>query len=105
MPDTAVRNPSALDALCRLYGVLAEYKDIWGKQHRASDETRLALLKALGALDDHADSEAARRAKENEPWRAVLPLVAVFRASDAPYRLRHHFSERDREATYRWTLT
>src|SRR6185436_8115395 len=105
MPDTAEPNSSALDALCGLYGVAAEYRDIWGKAHRASDDTRLALLKALGALDGDADLETALHAKQTGRWREVLPRVAVFRAPEAPYRLRLHLRERDRGATYRWTLT
>src|SRR3712207_2981270 len=98
------RAETALGALSRLYGVAAEYKDIWGKAQRASDKTRLALLKALGALDEHADLEDAVRAKETRKWRTVLPCVAVFRAEEAPYRLRLHFRERDEHATYRWTF-
>src|SRR5688572_19780863 len=104
MPDTAERDASALDALCPLYGVVSAYTDIWGKTQRASDATRLALLKALGALDGDADLEAARRAKEREAWRTVLPPVAVFREDAAPYRLRLRFREANRAATYRWTL-
>ncbi|HYC49289.1 MAG TPA: 4-alpha-glucanotransferase, partial [Burkholderiales bacterium] len=92
----------ALDALSQLYGVASGYTDIWGKTQRASDETRLALLRALGAFDEREDLEAARRAQETRPWRSVLPPVAVFREEANPYRLTLHFRKRDREATYRW---
>jgi (1->4)-alpha-D-glucan 1-alpha-D-glucosylmutase len=95
---------TALDALSRLYGVVAEYKDIWGKPQRASDDTRHALLKALGALDDHADLEEALRAKAIARWRTILPCVAVFRVDAVPYRLRLHFRQRDEHATYRWNF-
>ncbi|MEA3155036.1 MAG: hypothetical protein QOK44_2625, partial [Betaproteobacteria bacterium] len=64
---------SALDALCRIYGVASEYKDIWGRTQRASDKTRTAILKALGALDDAADFNAALRAHEARLWRRTLP--------------------------------
>jgi (1->4)-alpha-D-glucan 1-alpha-D-glucosylmutase len=95
---------SALDALSRLYGISSQYTDIWGKTQRASDETRLALLKALGALDDSDNLEAARRAREIRPWQRVVPPVAVFRVEDLPYRVKLHFSDEHRSATYRWTL-
>ena len=96
-------NP-ALDALCRWHGVAGEYQDIWGKTQRASDETRLALLSALGALEDGADLEAALQAREARAWQEVLPRVAVFRADEAPYRLHFHFRERDAQSIFRWTF-
>ena len=65
---------SALDELCRINGVAAEYSDIWGKTQHASHETRIALLQALGVLDESADLDAARHAAETQTWREVLPL-------------------------------
>src|SRR2546430_7232895 len=100
MPEgTASSNP-ALDALSRLYGVASEYQDIWGKKQRASDDTRLALLKALGALDAESDLKTALHRFEMKRWQHILPPVAVFRTEDAPYRIRLHFRERDAGATY-----
>src|SRR5688572_10540702 len=101
-PDNSAETD--LDALSRLYGVAAEYKDIWGKPQRASDKTRLALLEALGALDEHQDLKAAARAKDTQPWRTVLPRVAVFRVGQVPYRMRLHFRESNERSTYRWTF-
>ncbi|MGZ5256495.1 MAG: malto-oligosyltrehalose synthase, partial [Burkholderiales bacterium] len=95
---------SALDALCRIYGVASEYKDIWGKTHRASDKTRTAILKALGAIDDSADFNAALRAHEARLWQRTLPAVAVFRADVPPYRIHLRFKERDAKTIFRWTL-
>ena len=43
-------NGSALDRLCELAGIAAGHTDIWGKQHRPSDATRVALLRAGDAL-------------------------------------------------------
>ncbi|HEY0336315.1 MAG TPA: malto-oligosyltrehalose synthase, partial [Burkholderiales bacterium] len=96
-------NP-ALEALCRWYGIAAEYKDIWGKTQHASEKTRCALLKALGALDDAADLEAALRSREARVWREPLPGVAVFRADEPPYRVHLHFRERHLRQSYRWRL-
>ena len=92
----------ALDALCSAYGVAPEYNDIWGKKHRASDATRLALLKALGAIDEKTGPEAALHAHEAEKWREVLPPVAVFRGDETPYRLRLRFGEAHERATFQW---
>ena len=40
-------NRSALDRLCALAGIAPEYSDVWGKIHRASGATRVALLQAI----------------------------------------------------------
>ena len=50
--------------LCRLYGIASEYHDIWGKAQRAPDATRLALLEAVGALDEHREPDAAHDAHQ-----------------------------------------
>jgi len=95
----------ALEELCRLYGVIPEYTDIWGKAQRASDETIVALLKALGAIaGDNNDPERARHAQEAGRWRTILPPVAVFQTGDSPYRLRLRFSARHERQTYRWSF-
>ncbi|MDB5863064.1 MAG: 4-alpha-glucanotransferase, partial [Betaproteobacteria bacterium] len=95
---------TALDALCRRFGVIAEYEDIWGGTQRATDPTRLALLDALGALDDESDLDTALHAHQARAWREVAPRVAVFCVDEAPYRMRFHFREQDAQTTYRWTF-
>ena len=50
---------TALDAFCALHGVASEYTDIWGETQHASDETRCAILKALGVIGDGEDLERA----------------------------------------------
>jgi (1->4)-alpha-D-glucan 1-alpha-D-glucosylmutase len=103
MPE-GTRADTALDELCGVHGVANEYKDIWGKVHRASNETRLAILRALGALDDSSDLQAALHAHELETWYTVVPAAAVFRVEAAPYRMRFRFEERHLGATYLWTF-
>src|SRR4051794_10092469 len=92
-PSQPALQDSALDALCRRFGVVSEYSDIWGKTQRASEGTRLALLRALGALDDDGDIEQALREDDSRKWRRIVPHVAVFAVDDAPYRMRFHFPE------------
>jgi (1->4)-alpha-D-glucan 1-alpha-D-glucosylmutase len=101
----SVQKNTALDALSRRFGVIAEYQDIWGGTQRATDETRLALLEALGALDDdERDLDQALHAHEARAWREVAPRVAVFCVDEAPYRMRFHFREKDAHAVYHWTF-
>ena len=102
--DAKAGTDTALDALCRRFGVIGEYEDIWGTTQRAPDATRRSLLEALGALDDEQELEAALRVHEARAWRQVLPRVVVFRVDAAPYRLRLRFRERDSRAIYRWTF-
>ncbi|HYH41111.1 MAG TPA: 4-alpha-glucanotransferase, partial [Burkholderiales bacterium] len=95
---------SVLDALTREYGIVSEYNDIWGKPQQASEKTRIALLKALGAFDESSDPAKALAAKQTQDWRSVLPPVAVFRVDEPPYCLRFHFPERNAKSTYEWTF-
>ncbi|HEX2825662.1 MAG TPA: malto-oligosyltrehalose synthase [Burkholderiales bacterium] len=95
---------SALDALCTRFGVVSEYADIWGNRQRASDATRIALLKALGAIEDESDIEGAVQRHEALAWREVVPRAAVFAVDEAPYRMRFRFPETQSGTTYNWTF-
>ncbi|OGA38348.1 MAG: 4-alpha-glucanotransferase [Betaproteobacteria bacterium RIFCSPLOWO2_12_FULL_62_13] len=98
MPETA------LDRLCELAGIAAEFADIWGKTHRPSNDTRVALLKAMGMIADASEVEAALTTREEERWRSGLPPVAVFRELAAPYRVPLCMAEGQAGATHRWML-
>src|SRR5688572_29460673 len=105
MPEgNGSRRSADLDALCRRYGLTTEYTDIWGKPQRATERTRVALLKALGALDESSDAKTALETHEAAAWLQVHPPVAVFRVEQAPYRLNFYFSERHLDAAFRWTF-
>jgi (1->4)-alpha-D-glucan 1-alpha-D-glucosylmutase len=93
-----------LDALCRRYGLTTEYTDIWGNAQVATERTRVALLKALGALGESSDVHTALEKHEAREWLEVLPRVAVFRVEQVPYRLNLHFSERQLDDIFRWTF-
>jgi len=92
----------ALNRLCRAAGIAYEYFDIWGNRHRASIESRRALLAAMGV--DAADPERALRELEDRPWRRKLPPVAVYRTDETPYRLLLHIREPELDAVHRWRL-
>ena len=95
---------SALDRLCELAGIAAEHTDIWGKQHRSSDETRIALLQAMGFVADAAGVEAALKAREERPWRRALAPVAVLQEDALPYRWEIACEERCGGQARRWNL-
>lgn len=69
-----------LRELAECYGIAADYYDIWGQRHETSDQTRRAILEAMGVPAGSA--EALRRALAdwtNAPWRQVCDPVLVVR--------------------------
>lgn len=78
---------SALEALCDHYGIAPAYEDIWGVRHSVSDDTRRALLGAMGVAADGeaaASLEAAQRCRLRRHlapvqvvWEGVAPVVEV----------------------------
>ena len=97
-------NGSALDRLCALAGIAAEHTDIWGGKHRPSDETRIALLRAMGIVADAAGVEPALEAREQRAWHRALPAVAVRREVALPYRWEICCEESQSRKVHRWSL-
>ena len=73
----------ALDSLCRQVGIATTYEDDEGRQRRADDATRRALLRALGIPAGDAGTEQ-RSIDEltDRAWRRRLPPVLVHRQGD-----------------------
>ena len=97
-------NRSALDRLCALAGIAPEYNDIWGARRRAPDETRVALLQAMGIVADAAGIEGALKEREDRSWRRGLPPVSVQREDAVPYRWEICCDERRRGQAHRFSL-
>jgi 4-alpha-glucanotransferase len=75
----SVTTGSALHALAERYGIIGEYVDQTGTdQRRTSDETRVALLAAMG-VDGSTEDAAARALEALDARRArdLLPAVRV----------------------------
>ena len=72
-----------LDALCSLHGVASEYTDIWAKTQKASDETRCAILKALGVIEDGEDLHSAAQKHLAQAWQEVAPACRILARSVA----------------------
>jgi (1->4)-alpha-D-glucan 1-alpha-D-glucosylmutase len=71
-----------LDRLALRAGIVPEYEDIWHRSRRASDETKRALLRAMGlAVDTEDDLRRELAERESRPWRRMLPPVLVLRES------------------------
>jgi 4-alpha-glucanotransferase len=66
------------------YGIAPDYHDIWGQRHETSDDTRRAILSAMGVQADTADAiRRALAALDEAPWRRACEPVRVARV-DAP---------------------
>jgi hypothetical protein len=75
-------SPSALHELAARVGIVPEYFDIQGRVHRASDDSRRAILSALGF--DVSSSAAERDALDNilrEEQNEIVSPVRVARQS------------------------
>ncbi|HUF28686.1 MAG TPA: 4-alpha-glucanotransferase [Gemmatimonadaceae bacterium] len=87
---TPTRDRPALRALAERVGILSEYLDQTGKERRrTSDETRVALLRAMGI--DASDESAARASLDaidaRERDRLLAPVRIVRRARQRTLRI------------------
>ena len=96
---------SPLDRLCDLSGIASDYTDIWGKVHHTSDATRIALLKAMGVIEDEVGVDAALLLREERSWRRALAPVAVLRDDALPYQWEICCDARAAAVPHRWRLT
>jgi 4-alpha-glucanotransferase len=95
---------SSLHRLCELIGIVPEYYDIWGNLHPTSDETRRAILGAMGIpAQSDAELEAALQNRQIEQWRRRLPHVQVEKVA-IPIRLSLHLPERLAARRFQWRL-
>ena len=67
-----------LHQLSQACGLAPDYYDNWGKQHIATDETKRALLGAMGLRVDSREAlEAEATALEARHWRSVCDPILV----------------------------
>ncbi len=97
---------AALDRLAQLYGIEPEYSDIWGRSHKVSDETKLALLEAMG-LHVEGESHAQARIAEHEDgmYRRLVDPVVVTTPHMPAIRLSLKVPKSRFQVRFEWTLT
>jgi (1->4)-alpha-D-glucan 1-alpha-D-glucosylmutase len=95
---------SDLQRLCDRVGIASEFTDNWGRTHGTSDATRLALLQALGVIEDESGVATALAERERWAWQRGLPAVMVCRENAPTYRWEICFDERAATRALRWTL-
>ena len=95
---------SAFHRLGEQAGIAAGYRDVWGRDHETSDETRLALLRTMGMLDEPSGAVAVLQEREDGAWRPDLPAVSVRRQDEAPYQWEIVRDEVAARRPLRWRL-
>jgi (1->4)-alpha-D-glucan 1-alpha-D-glucosylmutase len=95
---------SSLDELALRRGISLDYEDYKGRRRIVSDDTKRALLQALGRpVPSDAAIEQALRDVEEREWSAALPAVIVVRESQrCEITLTH--DEAPEDATLSWAL-
>jgi len=81
-------DPLEIENAARIWGVETEYWDIWGRQHHASTELELAILRSLGV--DTASSaalQAAIQRHEQPPWLKPLAPTIFLIAGSTPHQV------------------
>ena len=97
-------NASALHQLCEQVGIASGYRDTWEREHETSDETRLALLRAMGVINEASEAAAAMRDRRDRESRRRLPAVCVRREDELPYLWEIGCGEETAKQALRWTL-
>ncbi|MEY4706121.1 MAG: 4-alpha-glucanotransferase [Nitrospirota bacterium] len=72
-----------LSTLAERVGIAADYHDIAGTLHRTSDDTKRAILTAMGlTVDSTASLTEALRAWDDAPWQRPCDPVRILRAGE-----------------------
>jgi (1->4)-alpha-D-glucan 1-alpha-D-glucosylmutase len=87
--DPAMIDQATLESLCERYGIASGYQDAWGAARRTSDETKRALLRAMGIDVAVAATDAAGDSNLGEGGGLIPPVVvANERAAKVALQLR-----------------
>jgi 4-alpha-glucanotransferase len=67
-----------LNELAERLGISPEYHDIWGQRHSITDETKRAILQAMGVTAETGEAvQTALESQVHATWRAVCDPVLV----------------------------
>lgn len=95
----------ALDRLAELFGILPGYADIWGQRHDVSQETKRALLAAMGLpVEDEGRQAETLALEEKKQWTRPLPPVIVERETAFPLRVPVSLPESAVGGEFSWRL-
>jgi 4-alpha-glucanotransferase len=72
-----MREGATLDHLCERYGIAAGYEDAWGASRRTPEETKLALLRAMGIDVGAAANDASGAESDAGASGTRAPAIVV----------------------------
>jgi (1->4)-alpha-D-glucan 1-alpha-D-glucosylmutase len=97
---------SPLDELCTRCGIETHYIDVWNQRHEAAEQTKLALLRAMGiAIENDADAAAALQRLNEEDWRQLIRPVKVVYEQKHPIRFALNLPQAKTGSTFHWRLS
>jgi (1->4)-alpha-D-glucan 1-alpha-D-glucosylmutase len=95
----------ALDRLARLSGIEPEYYDIWGNRRVVPDDTKLALLNAMGVrVKGKKDIVRTLAELESRSWSRLMEPIQVVRENVAPICILLNFPHENLHGQFEWTL-
>lgn len=96
---------SPLDRLAQLCGIELQYQDVWGNTHTASDETKRALLEAMGFhLGDESRIEALIAEYEAQLRQRLVDPVLVIPENSSPIAVRLRIPMGHVREDFEWVL-
>ncbi|MDQ3565369.1 MAG: 4-alpha-glucanotransferase [Pseudomonadota bacterium] len=95
-----------LDQTCQYFGIAHEFRDIRGRRHTASLETKRALLTSMGvAAGSDTELREALEAHKMEAWNRLLPPVQVVWDTQTPIEVVITVPSPQIDKPMRWVLT
>ncbi|MGQ0751562.1 MAG: malto-oligosyltrehalose synthase [Betaproteobacteria bacterium] len=99
-------NRALLERLCAMCGIETSYRDAWGHPRDVPEQTRRALLAAMGIrVASDADMAHAAEEREQQPWLRLLPPVQVTRKGAGPLHIALALPEAHAGQMFEWKLT
>lgn len=96
---------SLLEELAQFHGVQTSFHDGLGQHRVCSDESLVAILRSIGALDEPERAADALQRARLEHWRTVLEPVAVAWVEDGAPAIRLRLARDRGHGTFRLSVT
>jgi len=94
-----------IEKLARQVGFLSSYTNNFGKQISASDDSRIALLDAMGfAVETEQQVLSSLEKLQNKDWLRLLPLTKIIHAEDAEYNIQLSLNHSLTQKVLNWEI-
>ena len=94
-----------IERLAEQVGFQSSYINSFNEQVYATNESRLALLKAMGyQVDNEQQIEACIDELTNEPWLRLLPATQIIKVEDDVYSIMVTTSSDQTPINFKWRI-